>query len=65
MVGLAIIPQPGTNYLDVASAFYSRLKELKEELPRDLKLDIAKDNTQFIRMSVTEVGETILISLVL
>lgn len=65
MVGLAIIPQPGTNYLEIAAAFYKRFDQLKKELPSDLKLDIAVDNTQFIRKSVTEVGETILLSLVL
>jgi multidrug efflux pump len=65
MVGLAIIPQPGTNYLEVASAFYDRFEQLKEELPEDLKLDIAIDNTLFIKKSVTEVAETILIALVL
>jgi len=65
MVGLAIIPQPGTNYLDVASTFYDRFDQLKKELPDDLQVSVAFDNTRFIRKSVTEVAETILIALVL
>ena len=65
MVGMAIIPQPGTNYLDISNQFYDQFEKLKTELPSDLKLDIAMDNTLFIRQSVTEVAETILISLVL
>ncbi len=65
MVGLAVIPQPGTNYLEIASAFQERFEQLKKELPDDLKLDIAIDNTLFIKQSVTEVAETILIALIL
>lgn len=65
MVGLAVIPQPGTNYLEIASAFQNRFEQLKKELPDDLKLDIAIDNTLFIKQSVTEVAETILIALIL
>jgi len=65
MVGLAVIPQPGTNYLEIANAFYDRFEQLKNELPEDIKLDIAVDNTLFIKKSVVEVAETILIALVL
>ncbi|MGV3706942.1 MAG: efflux RND transporter permease subunit [Arcticibacter sp.] len=65
MVGLAVIPQPGTNYLEIAKAFYDRFEQLKNELPEDIKLDIAVDNTLFIKKSVVEVAETILIALVL
>ncbi|KAA8484671.1 HAE1 family hydrophobic/amphiphilic exporter-1/multidrug efflux pump [Arcticibacter tournemirensis] len=65
MVGLAVIPQPGTNYLEIASAFKERFEQLKKELPDDIKLDIAIDNTLFIKQSVTEVAETILIALIL
>lgn len=65
MVGLAVIPQPGTNYLEIANAFYERFEQLKNELPEDIKLDIAVDNTLFIKKSVIEVAETILIALIL
>ncbi|WP_353182400.1 efflux RND transporter permease subunit [Parapedobacter lycopersici] len=65
MVALAIIPQPGTNYIDIADAFYERMEQLKNEVPADVQLDIAMDNTLFIKKSVLEVAETILIALVL
>lgn len=65
MVGLAIIPQPGTNYIEISKRFYEEFEKLKNEAPKDLQLDIAMDNTIFIKQSVTEVAETILISLVL
>ena len=65
MIGLAIIPQPGTNYLEIASSFYKQFDRLKNELPKDMELNIAMDNTLFIKKSVTEVAETILIALIL
>lgn len=65
MVGLAIIPQPGTNYLEISGKFYEEFEKLKKEAPKDLQLNIAMDNTLFIKKSVTEVAETILISLIL
>lgn len=65
LVGLAIIPQPGTNYLDIADAFYEQFDQMKEDLPKDLKLNIAIDNTVFIKKSVLEVAETLLISIIL
>jgi multidrug efflux pump len=65
MVGLAIIPQPGTNYLNIASSFYEKFEQLKKDVPEDYKLNIAMDNTLFIKQSVIEVAETLLIALLL
>ncbi|KGO87659.1 acriflavin resistance protein [Flavobacterium rivuli WB 3.3-2 = DSM 21788] len=65
LVGLAIIPQPGTNYIEIADAFYKQYDQLKKELPADLKLNIAIDNTVFIKKSVLEVAETLAISIIL
>lgn len=65
LVGLAIIPQPGTNYIDIADAFYEQYDQLKKELPGDLKLNVVIDNTIFIKKSVEEVAETLLISIIL
>jgi multidrug efflux pump len=65
MVGLAIIPQPGTNYLDIADEFYKQFDNFKKDLPSDVKINVALDNTIFIKKSVVEVAETLLISLIL
>lgn len=65
MVATAIVPQPGANYLDIANEFYKRYEVLQKELPKDYKLNVALDNTVFIKQSVLEVGETLLISLIL
>jgi hydrophobe/amphiphile efflux-1 (HAE1) family protein len=65
MVGLAIIPQPGTNYLDIADAFYKEYDKIESDLPKDFKLNVAIDNTVFVKRAVVEVAETLLISIIL
>lgn len=65
LVGVAIIPQPGTNYIDIANDFYKLLDQLKEDIPEDITLNVAADNTTFIKKSVIEVAETLLISIAL
>lgn len=65
MVGLALVPQPGSNYLDIAKAFYKHYEVLKRDLPKDMTLNIALDNTVFVKKSVLEVAETLLVSLIL
>lgn len=65
MVGLALVPQPGANYIDIADEFYKRYDLLKKELPKDYSINIALDNTRFIKKSIVEVKETLLIALLL
>lgn len=63
MIMLAIIPQPGSNYVSISDEFYKRLKEIKKEIPPDMKLDIGMDQTKFIKRSISEVEETLFIAL--
>lgn len=65
MTATAIIAQPGTNYLEIADDFYEEYEKLKKDLPDDIKLNIVVDDTVFVRRAVTEVAETLLISIVL
>lgn len=65
MIALALIPQPGTNYVAIAEEFYKRYESLKTEVPEDFTLNIAMDNTRFITKSIHEVQETLIIALVL
>lgn len=65
MVGLALVPQPGANYIDISDEFYKRYELLKKDLPKDYKINIALDNTRFIKKSIVEVGETLIIALLL
>jgi multidrug efflux pump len=63
MIMLAIIPQPGVNYVAIANEFYKRLDDIRKEIPQDLKMDVAFDQTRFIKKSISEVEETLLIAL--
>ncbi|TCZ68266.1 efflux RND transporter permease subunit [Flaviaesturariibacter aridisoli] len=63
MIALAIIPQPGSNYVAISNEFYKRYDQLKADMPADITLNIALDQTKFIKRSISEVEETLLISL--
>ncbi len=65
MIGLALVPQPGSNYVAISDEFYKRFEQLKKEVPADIKLNIALDQTRFIKQSISEVEETLIISLIL
>jgi multidrug efflux pump len=65
MIGLGLVPQPGANYIEIADEFYRRYEAIKKEIPQDIRMDIALDNTRFIRTSITEVTETLLIAFLL
>ncbi len=65
MIALNIIPQPGTNYLDISKLFYQEYERLEKEIPEGFELNVAIDNTMFIKKSVLEVVETLIIAIVL
>lgn len=65
MIGLGVVPQPGANYIDIADEFHKRMAKIEKEKPEDIELNIALDNTRFIRSSITEVQETLLIAFLL
>lgn len=65
MVGLALVPLPGANYVSISDEFYKRLEQIKHDIPEDLSLNIALDQTVFIKRSITEVQETLLLSFLL
>jgi multidrug efflux pump len=65
MIGLAVVPQPGANYVDIAKEFYKRYDAIQRDLPKDYSFGIALDQTQFILKSIEEVQETLFIALVL
>lgn len=65
MVALALVPQPGSNYVAIADEFYKRFEQIKKDVPSDIKLNIAMDNTVTIKKSISEVQETIFIAFAL
>ncbi len=62
MIALAIVPQPGSNYVAIADEFYKRLEHIKKDVPEDIKLNVALDQTKFVRKSIEEVEETLVIA---
>ncbi|MBX0335153.1 efflux RND transporter permease subunit [Pontibacter sp. HSC-14F20] len=62
MIGVVIIPQPGTNQVEIADEFYKRLEHIKKDIPEDLELTIGFDNSQYVRASIAEVQETIFVA---
>ncbi len=62
MVGLAIIPQPGSNQIAIVDEIKKRLEEIKREMPEDITVGVSSDTTLSIRKAITEVEETILIA---
>ncbi len=65
MVSVVVIPQPGANQINISDEVQRRMQLMQKDLPEDVKLDVAFDNTKFIRASIYEVQETILIAFVL
>jgi len=65
MVGIVLIPQPGANYIQIADEFYKRLEQIKKDLPADIETGIGFDVTKYIRNSISEVEETIIVAFAL
>ncbi|MFO7978274.1 MAG: efflux RND transporter permease subunit [Bacteroidales bacterium] len=61
-VGNAIVPQPGSNHIEIVDEVYRRLEHIQRDLPDDVMLEIGFDNTDYIRSSITEVRNTIFIA---
>ena len=64
-VGLAIIPQPGANNIEIANEFYKRIAQIEKDSKSDIQLKVLIDNTKNIRQSLAEVEETLGISFML
>ncbi len=64
-VGLAIIPQPGANYINISDEFNKRIAEIKRTEKADIDINVLIDTTKNVRKSLEEVKETLIISLCL
>jgi len=65
MVNVVVVPQPGSNQVEIADNVYERLKTMQKDLPDDVKLDVVYDSTKFVRASIKEVQDTIVIAFLL
>lgn len=62
-VGLRIIAQPGSNQIEIADEVYKRLEQIKNDMPPDISMMVAYDRSGFVRKAVSEVKETLVISI--
>ncbi len=65
MVGVVLVPQPGANNIAITDEFYRRVAEIERDLPADISTGIGFDTTEFIRDSIGEVQQTIIIAFLL
>ena len=64
-VGLAVIPQPGANNIEIANQFNKKLEAIKQSNKADLEFSVLIDNTVNIRQSLNEVKDTLIIAFAL
>jgi len=62
---LAIYQQPGSNALEVSDGVKQTLEELSKDFPDGVAYSIPYDTTDFVRASLAEVYETLLIAVIL
>ncbi len=62
IAGLYFRPQPGANQIEIVDEIMRRLDRIRQELPADISLEVAYDNTAYVRRSLLEVTETIFIA---
>ncbi|MDX2302945.1 MAG: efflux RND transporter permease subunit [Microscillaceae bacterium] len=66
-VGVAIVPQPGSNQIEIADNVYKRMEEIQKNLPKDnsLKVQLVFDTSKYVRESIVEVQQTIYTAFIL
>jgi multidrug efflux pump len=65
MVGVVLIPQPGANYIAIIDEFYHRIDQISRDLPKDVSLQVGFDTSKYIRDSISEVIQTVLLAFIL
>ncbi len=65
MVGIAAIPQPGSNQIAAVDEFNLRVDQIRAELPSDIEVTVGFDTTEFIRESIKDVQSTIFLAFTL
>ncbi len=62
---IAVYQQPGSNAMEVSRAIRALMADLKKNFPEGIDYTISLDTTQFVRASIREVVETLIIAIVL
>jgi multidrug efflux pump len=63
-VSVSLIAQPGSNAVDISNNAHKKLEQLRRDLPPDIQFQVF-DSTIYIRSSIAEVQETVMIAFVL
>lgn len=63
--GVAVMLAPGANALDTAELVKAKIAEYHRNMPAGYEIAYPKDSTEFIKISVQDVIETLLIAIVL
>lgn len=61
-VAIAVVAQPGANNIDIADRLYKKIDQIKRDIPDDITYNMSYDSTEYIRASISEVEETIIIA---
>lgn len=64
-VGVVVTPRAGANYVDIVDEFRKRVENIKRDIPPDVEVGYGFDTSKYIRQSIFEVVETILLAFVL
>ena len=62
---LAVIAMPGSNYIQIADEFHRRMEHIQESLPPGIETFVVRDFARFIRQSVSDVIDTLMIAIAL
>ena len=64
-IAMGIYPAPGGNALDIADRIKATMDDLSEEFPDDLEHRILYDTTEYIKQSLKEVVNTLVVAVLL
>ncbi len=62
-ISLAVIPQPGSNWVEISDEFFRRYDQIKKDLPADMIMDVGINKSRFVRQAISEVTETLFIAI--
>jgi multidrug efflux pump len=65
MISIAVIPQPGSNQIQIVDAIHKKVEQIRLTLPADVEMKEGFDNTKYVRKSIEEVEETIFTAILL
>ncbi|MCF7810717.1 efflux RND transporter permease subunit [bacterium] len=64
-VGLALVKRTDANTVEVAKKAFEEIDKLRQQLPEDFKLEVARDRSQFIKDMVADVWSNVAIGVLL